>query len=178
VIGKNPPAGLEGEGVEVTGFVTDRVRYLTETGAFIVPLHSGGGMRVKILNVWSWGLPVVSTSIGAERIDVQHAKNLLLADTTDDFAQAVTRVLNDLNFAQQLGHNGRQTVVEKYDWRAVYPAWDEVYGGLNGLPHPSWIRRLPEIRFSWIPLALPPASATSQNGLPISRDHSPTPLIP
>jgi glycosyltransferase involved in cell wall biosynthesis len=133
VIGKNPPAGLEGEGVEVTGYVTDTTPYLAETGVFIVPLHAGGGMRVKILDAWSWGLPVVSTSIGAEGIDIQHAENLLLADNAPDFAQAVIRVLNGPDFAQQLGHNGRQTAVEKYDWRVVYPAWDEVYGGLNGL---------------------------------------------
>ena len=131
VIGKDPPAGLEGEGIEVTGYVTDLVPFLAETAVFIVPLHAGGGMRVKILDAWSWGLPVVSTTIGAEGIHVQNENNLLLGDSAPAFAHAVIRVLKDPTLAQQLGQNGRQTVTERYDWRVIYSAWDEVYAGLS-----------------------------------------------
>jgi glycosyltransferase involved in cell wall biosynthesis len=131
VIGKDPPAGLEGEGIEVTGYVTDLAPFLAETAVFIVPLHAGGGMRVKILDAWSWGLPVVSTTIGAEGIHVQNEKNLLLGDSAPAFAQAVTRVLMDPTLAQRLGQNGRQTVTDRYDWRVIYAAWDEVYAGLG-----------------------------------------------
>lgn len=131
VIGRDPPSGLEKEGVEVTGYVADLRPYLAETGVFVVPLLAGGGMRVKILDAWTWGLPVVSTTIGAEGIEVQHGKNLLLADTAPAFARAVIRVLTDRPLAQQLGQNGRRTVVENYDWRVVYLAWDEVYRGLG-----------------------------------------------
>ncbi len=131
VIGKNPPVGLEREGIEVTGYVTDLMPYLAETAVFIVPLHAGGGMRVKILDAWSWGLPVVSTTIGAEGIDVEHGKNILLADSAPAFAQAVTRVLKDHTLARRLGQMGRQTVTSKYDWRVVYSAWDEVYRRLD-----------------------------------------------
>ncbi|MBE7474465.1 MAG: glycosyl transferase family 1 [Anaerolineae bacterium] len=127
VIGKNPPAGLEGEGVEITGYVVDPVPYLTETAAFIVPLHAGGGMRVKILDAWSWGLPVVSTTIGAEGIETEPGKNILIADTAETFAQAVIRCLREPELAQLLGQNGRQTILEKYNWQVIYPAWDEVY---------------------------------------------------
>lgn len=130
VIGKNPPAGLEGEGVEVTGYVDDPAPYLAETAAFIVPLHAGGGMRVKILDAWSWGLPVVSTTIGAEGIEIEDGENILIADSAPTFAQAVIRVLQDQDLARRLGHNGRQTVVDKYDWRVIYAAWDQVYGRL------------------------------------------------
>jgi glycosyltransferase involved in cell wall biosynthesis len=131
VIGKNPPAGLAGEGVEVTGYVTDPMPYLAETAAFIVPLHAGGGMRVKILDAWSWGLPVVSTTIGAEGIETQHEQNILIADTAPAFAQAIIRVLREATLAQQLAQGGRQTVIEKYDWQKIYSAWDEVYAGLD-----------------------------------------------
>jgi glycosyltransferase involved in cell wall biosynthesis len=131
VIGKDPPAGLGGEGVEVKGYVADLQPYLSETAVFVVPLHAGGGMRVKILDAWRWGLPVVSTTIGAEGIDVQDGKNLLLADTAPAFARAVIQVLTDPSLAKRLGQNGRRTVVEKYDWRVVYQAWDEVYRGLG-----------------------------------------------
>jgi glycosyltransferase involved in cell wall biosynthesis len=137
VIGKDPPGGLEGEGIEVTGYVADLMPFLAETAVFIVPLHAGGGMRVKILDAWSWGLPVVSTTIGAEGIYAQNERNLLLGDSALAFAQAVTRVLRDPTLAQQLGQNGRQTVTDRYDWRVIYSAWDEVYAGLGGDPEYS-----------------------------------------
>jgi glycosyltransferase involved in cell wall biosynthesis len=130
VIGKSPPAGLAGAGIEITGYVTDLRPYLAETAVFIVPLHAGGGMRVKILDAWSWGLPVVSTTIGAEGIDTQHGQDILMADTAQAFAQAVIRLLKDPTLAQQLGQNGRQAVAQKYDWRVIYSAWDEVYRGV------------------------------------------------
>jgi glycosyltransferase involved in cell wall biosynthesis len=89
-------------------------------------------MRVKILDAWSWGLPIVSTTVGAEGIAVESGKNLLLADTAQAFAQAVIQVLKDPGLGEQLGQNGRQTVLQKYDWRVIYPAWDSVYRGLKG----------------------------------------------
>jgi len=131
VIGKNPPAGLDGKGVEVTGYVSELTPYLAETGAFIVPLHAGGGMRVKILDAWSWGLPVVSTAIGAEGIKVHPGEDILIADTAQEFSQAVIRVLKEPTLAQHLAQNGRRTVTKEYDWRVVYPAWDIVYDGLS-----------------------------------------------
>ena len=130
IIGKSPPAGLDGEGIEVTGYASDLTPYLAETGAFVVPLHAGGGMRVKILDAWSWGLPVVSTTIGAEGIATRHWENILIADDAYTFGQAVVRLLRDPELARRLGCNGRQTIEEAYDWRITYGAWDEVYQGL------------------------------------------------
>jgi len=127
VIGKRPPAGLDGEGIEVTGYVVDPMPYLSETAAFIVPLHAGGGMRVKILDAWSWGVPVVSTAIGAEGIEAVHKKNMLIADNAVAFSQAVIRIFKEPNLAQQLRENGRQTVLEKYNWQITYADWDHVY---------------------------------------------------
>ena len=126
-IGKNPPEGLEGEGIEVTGYVVDPKSYLAETAAFIVPLHAGGGMRVKILDAWSWGLPIISTTIGAEGIETEPGQNILIADEAEAFAQAVIQVLNDPDLAQTLGQAGRQTVSEKYHWPVRYADWEKVY---------------------------------------------------
>lgn len=129
VIGKSPPAGLHGEGIEVTGYVEKLDSFLAETAAFIVPLHAGGGMRVKILDAWSWGLPIVSTSIGAEGIDTNPEENILIADTASTFADATIRLLKTPALAQQLGYNGRETILNKYNWRMVYPAWENIYQG-------------------------------------------------
>lgn len=127
VIGKNPPPGLAGDGVEVTGYVSELSPYLAETAAFVVPLYAGGGMRVKILDAWAWGLPIVSTTIGAEGINIADGENMLIADTVADFADAVVRVLESPTLGQKLAEGGRQAVMEHYNWRTIYRQWDEVY---------------------------------------------------
>jgi glycosyltransferase involved in cell wall biosynthesis len=128
VIGKNPPPlpGPE-QGVEVAGYVADPEPYLAETAAFVVPLHAGGGMRVKILEAWRWGLPVVSTTIGAEGIHYENGRDLLIADSPTAFAEAVIRLLCEPKLADNIGRAGRQTVETHYDWHKVYRAWDAIY---------------------------------------------------
>jgi len=131
IVGKNPPQSLLDlngvENVEVTGYVPDLDQLLAETAAFIVPLRAGGGMRVKILDTWCWGLPIVSTSIGAEGILVRDGENILIADSAEALSRAVQRILREPSLAQVLRENGRHWVEEKYDWRQVYAAWDTVY---------------------------------------------------
>lgn len=132
IIGKDPPRALTRHGsgpngVEITGFVPDPSCYLSETAAFVVPLQSGGGMRVKILEAWNRGLPVISTSLGAEGLLARDGENLLLADSPEAFAQAVVRVLREPALAARLVEGGRRTVEASYDWRRVYRAWDDVY---------------------------------------------------
>jgi polysaccharide biosynthesis protein PslH len=113
--------------VEVTGYLADVDGHLGQTAAFIVPLKTGAGMRVKILDAWSWALPIVSTTIGAEGIHTDPGQNILLADAADAFAADVIRVLTNRQTAARLSENGRATVEERYDWRTVYQAWDGVY---------------------------------------------------
>ncbi len=132
IIGKEPPGALFAmespiPNLHVTGYVDDVKKYLAETAVFIVPLHAGGGMRVKILDAWSWGLPIVSTAIGAEGAQYEDGNNLLIADNADDFAAAVLHLLSDPDFAARVAHAGRQTAETTYEWRKVYQAWDEVY---------------------------------------------------
>jgi polysaccharide biosynthesis protein PslH len=131
IIGKDPPATLTAQAglsnVEVTGYIPDPLPYLAETAVFIVPLHSGGGMRVKILDAWSWGLPVVSTTIGAEGLHYRDEENLLVADEPARFSLAVQRLLSESDLADRLTMAGRQTIERCYDWRQVYQAWDQIY---------------------------------------------------
>lgn len=94
---------------------------------FIVPLHAGGGMRVKIVDGWSWGLPILSTTIGAEGIAYTDGEDILIADTAEQFAQAAIRLLNEPEIGAQLGRHGRLTLEAHYDWRKTYQEWDEIY---------------------------------------------------
>jgi len=131
LIGKGAPRSLlkkdANSKVEIAGFVPDLQPYLSETAAFIVPLRSGAGMRVKILDAWNWGLPVVSTSVGADGIRAVHDDNILIADDAESFSSGILRILQDRKLSRRLSENGRSTVESLYDWRKVYPAWDGVY---------------------------------------------------
>ncbi|NLF14876.1 MAG: glycosyltransferase [Anaerolineaceae bacterium] len=134
VVGKNPPPEVQAlasdPGVEVTGYVADPTPYLETADAFVVPLHAGGGMRVKIVDAWQWGLPIVSTPLGAEGIQVRDGENILLAGDAPDFARATLRLLTDADLNRRLRANGRAWVEEHYAWQRVYQRVDRVYSGL------------------------------------------------
>jgi polysaccharide biosynthesis protein PslH len=136
VIGKNPPGEVEAlmvdPRVQVTGYVTDIAPYLARTGVFVVPLHAGSGMRVKILDAWAWGLPVVSTPIGAEGIEVRDGENILLASDAPAFARATLRLLTHTELNQRLRSSGRSWVETHYSWQSVYAHVDGVYARLLG----------------------------------------------
>jgi len=113
--------------VRVTGYVTDTKVPAAKCGVFVVPLRSGSGVRVKILDALAMGLPVVSTSIGAEGLDVKHGEHLLIADTPQDFARAVADVLSDPALAEKLVRSGRELVEAKYSWQVAGDALLSIY---------------------------------------------------
>jgi glycosyltransferase involved in cell wall biosynthesis len=131
VVGKDPPAEVlalaDDPRVDVTGYVADLQPYLAAADAFVVPLHAGGGMRVKILDAWMWGLPVVSTPIGAEGIDTRTGENVLIAPDAPTFAEATLRLLRDKALNRRLRAGGRSWVEAHYSWQAVYKQVDRVY---------------------------------------------------
>ena len=134
VVGKNPPPEVQAleldPRIEVTGYVADPMPYLEAADAFVVPLHAGGGMRVKIVDAWLWGLPIVSTPIGAEGIKVQDEENLLLAEDAEAFAHATVRVLTDAELNERLRIKARAWVETHYAWQAAYQRVDEIYDRL------------------------------------------------
>ncbi len=138
VIGKNPPPEVQALAADpriaVTGYVPDASAHLAAADAFVVPLHAGGGMRVKILDAWLWGMPVIATPIGAEGIEIRDGENILIADDPAAFAAAVLRVLRDPTTNTQLRAAGRAWVEEKYAWQVVYRRVDEVYAALLAAP--------------------------------------------
>jgi glycosyltransferase involved in cell wall biosynthesis len=129
------PSAISHQPIVVTGYVEDPTPYFADSAVFIVPLRAGGGMRVKILDAWARGIPIVSTTIGSEGIEVREGENILIADTPRDFAQAVVRAIRDKELAQRLAENGRRWVEEKYDWRIIYPKLDEVYDKVTKREH-------------------------------------------
>ncbi|MFQ6098857.1 MAG: glycosyltransferase family 4 protein [Armatimonadota bacterium] len=107
-------------GVTVTGFVEDMRAEVRDAAVCVVPLRAGAGMRVKILNELAMGRPVVSTTLGAEGIDVAHEENILLADEPQTFAECVLRLLRDEPLWHKLTASGRRLVEERYAWPRIY----------------------------------------------------------
>lgn len=130
IIGARPPQdilALQNDSIRVTGYVEDVTAYIEASAALIVALRSGGGMRVKIVEALQWGLPIVSTSIGCEGIDVTDQQDILIADGPATLAAAVVKVLGDNHLSQQLADQGRQLVARHYDWRKIYSMLDAIY---------------------------------------------------
>lgn len=132
VIGARPPQTLldlnrEGTGINVTGYTPDLLPYQKGAAVFVVPLRAGGGMRVKILEALAQGIPMVSTSLGCEGIAVTPGKDILVADTPEEFARATLRLLDDRAIADLLAANGRKLIEEEYDYRKACQPIDKVY---------------------------------------------------
>jgi polysaccharide biosynthesis protein PslH len=113
-----------------TGFVADINTVLQAAAICVVPLLQGGGTRLKILEAWALGVPVVSTTIGASGLGAVSGTNCLLADTPEAFADAVIRLLSGSELAQSLAHNARCHVEAKFDWRQIGEDFNQLLGKL------------------------------------------------
>ncbi|MFN3372950.1 MAG: glycosyltransferase family 4 protein, partial [Chloroflexus sp.] len=113
-------------GVEYTGFVDNIRDVIARHAVEVTPIREGGGTRLKILEALALGVPVVSTSKGAEGLELIDGKHLLLADTPMDFARATSRLLTDPPLARRLGETGRQAVAVRYDWRVIVPRLNDM----------------------------------------------------
>ena len=109
--------------IEVTGPFENAVETLASARIAIVPLLSGSGTRIKILEAWAAGLPVVSTSLGAEGLSCVSGKEIILRDTAVNFSQSILNLLNDSPAMAQLGNAGRCLYEREYTWQAV---WDRL----------------------------------------------------
>ena len=124
VVGRRPSQKLQAlagqqPGMELTGWVEDVRPYLAQSSVFIVPLRIGGGTRLKIFEAMAAGLPVISTTLGAEGLPVQHGENIVLADSPQEFAERTIALLQNAPERERLGAAARRMVVEKYSWRTV-----------------------------------------------------------
>jgi glycosyltransferase involved in cell wall biosynthesis len=123
LIGKNSPeekTRFEAHpGVTCNGHVPDIRPHFAQAAVSIVPIRVGGGTRLKILDSWSMGKAVVSTSVGCEGLETVDGRNILIRDDPAEFAEAVAQVLSDQNLRERLGSEARKTAEEHYAWRAV-----------------------------------------------------------
>lgn len=127
VVGRNPSKRLQSlasanRQILVTGRVSDVRPYIDRASAYIVPIRVGGGTRLKIYEAMAIGKPVISTTIGAEGLPVRDGEELLIADSAQDFAQAVIRSLTDEAFAAAISEQAQHTVCEQFGWNRAADA--------------------------------------------------------
>ena len=116
--GKNLPGG---QNVNLIGYVDDIRPLIASSWISIAPIFSGGGTRLKILEAFGLQTPVITTTKGAEGLDVQHENQLLIADTVESFTRETIRLLNNAGLRQELVSNAYRLVLEKYDWSVIMP---------------------------------------------------------
>ncbi len=123
---------LAGPHVTVTGEVPDVRPYVTQAAVVVVPLRMGSGTRLKVLEGLSMEKAIVSTSLGCEGISVTDGEHLLISDTPQDFADAVTRLIHDRALAVSLGKQGRTLVKEHYSWVPIIQEMEAFYQKMSG----------------------------------------------
>jgi glycosyltransferase involved in cell wall biosynthesis len=122
IVGRDPAPevrALASDRICVTGTVDDVRPFYASAVAAIVPLRSGSGTRLKILEAMAAGVPVVSTRLGAEGIEAQDDVHLLLADVGPEFAAAVDRVVSSAETRVRLSQAARALVCRIYDWSII-----------------------------------------------------------
>jgi glycosyltransferase involved in cell wall biosynthesis len=105
----------------------DVAPYYAQSDAVIVPLRGGGGTRIKILEAFSYGLPVISTTIGAEGLDVTPGLDIIIADGAEDFAEQCRRIWTDALLRRRIAIAGRERWRQKYSPAALVAALNNVY---------------------------------------------------
>lgn len=123
LVGKNPPdhqARLSSyPGVTLQGYVPDVRPHFVDAACSIVPIRIGGGTRLKILDSWAMGVPVVSTTVGCEGLRALDGENILIRDEPLAFSRAVVEVLTNQDLSRRLSEGGRSTAERHYAWPAI-----------------------------------------------------------
>lgn len=123
IAGKEPTEAVRrlhnGNDICVTGYVPDVKEVYAKSTIVAVPIRVGGGTRIKILEAMSLGVPVVSTSIGCEGIEVVDGRDMLVADSPEHFAAQCALLLSDRHRREMLASNAKAVVAQKYGWKGI-----------------------------------------------------------
>jgi polysaccharide biosynthesis protein PslH len=124
IVGRKPPESISNQysslpGIEFVGEVKEVGSHLDRATVIIVPLRIGGGSRIKILEALAAGKAVISTTIGAEGLDVISREHLLIADSPAAFAGGIEELLGSTQLRRRLGANGRNLVAARYGWDQI-----------------------------------------------------------
>ena len=124
IVGRDPSDALiklasKDKSIELTGRVDDVRPYIANSCLYIVPLRIGGGTRLKILEAMAMGKTVISTSIGAEGLEVTSEENIILADEPQVFAKRALELFENNNLRKNIESSGRKLTEQKYSWDII-----------------------------------------------------------
>lgn len=122
LVGRNPPASIlamANSNITVVANPLDIRDYYRQADVFVVPLRSGGGTKLKTLEAMAMALPVVSTSVGAQGLNVISGEHLFMADDRDIFADKVVEFLLNPEMAKEIAFNARKLVEENFSWETI-----------------------------------------------------------
>ena len=121
LIGRNSQS-FRAPGVDSTGPVEDALSEIARASVVIAPLRIGSGTRIKILEAWAAGRPVVATPLAMEGLNFEDDQDVLLATTATELADAADRLLSDPETSERIGRNGRLRFESDYTWEAAWRA--------------------------------------------------------
>lgn len=113
--------------LEFLGYVKNLIPYFKKASIFIIPIRSGGGIRVKILDALARGIPVVSTKLGAEGINVKNRKEILIDDEAEEFIRAVLKLMTNKKIANHLSKNGLKFIQTHYSQKKTREVLETVF---------------------------------------------------
>jgi glycosyltransferase involved in cell wall biosynthesis len=119
--------------IAVTGTVADIRPYFWGAKISIVPLRIGGGTRLKIYESMAAGVPVVSTTIGAEGLTIHSPEDIRLADTPQDFAERCLELLDDPSERQRIAGRALEMVTTQFSWETVAKSFERVLESVPAL---------------------------------------------
>lgn len=129
IVGRNPPLKIQRlnkiPGVHVTGTICDVRDYYAHADVFIVPVRLGGGTKLKTLEAMAMALPIVSTSTGAQGLQVLSGKHLYIANDAETFANRIIELIRDREKAIEMGKEARYVVEKHYGWDAIVKNTEE-----------------------------------------------------
>jgi len=123
---------IEDPDITIFGKLDSLLPYLCNADVALVPLMFESGTRFKILEAGACGIPIVSTTLGAEGIPVKDGENILIADTPDDFANAIIKVLTSKDYAQKLALDCKKLIQEGYSVDHLMEEGKEILKFLGG----------------------------------------------
>jgi polysaccharide biosynthesis protein PslH len=109
------------------GFVRNAFDKILETQLTIIPLHVGGGIRVKIFELMAIGQPILSTSVGKEGIEIENGEHIFIEDDAQKFAERVIYCINNQETLQKITGNAKRLVREKYSWVTIAKSFERAY---------------------------------------------------
>jgi sugar transferase (PEP-CTERM/EpsH1 system associated) len=145
IVGRQPPDWLKAQAalddqVHLTGFVDDVRPYFEKATICVCPIREGGGTRLKILDSLAMGVPVIGTSFACSGLNLQHDRDLVMADSADEFVRQIVRLLKTAESRARIASAGRERVENEYSWDVVGKHLIEAYEMAFALRHQNALK--------------------------------------